>query len=358
MRIEPVNIIRIPGRSGSGDPFRDIQKGAELPARIIERIGGKEAVLEIAGKRIRAEFLKGLPAGSTITLKLDDVRNNSYMFRMVDPSGRDALVKQVLEMTIFSPAEVQKSILHSIGTALARTPAGILELNALLLGIRPKQEKKEDGIARLLNQLLKLGVSRQTLSGLSVLLSGAGFDRDAFRMFLSLLGPGGDSLREWASAGREELASSINKMMRDVDTITEDGARGEIIGRILALLAGTDETTSGYRSGEFAFWNGEEYSPVRYLGREASWVFSMELSNIGRTDILAKKEPQGYSLSVFSESEEASAALKGSSGELRKILADVPGGIYINFHVTRQALNKIVEIYSHYSLNSVFDIKV
>ena len=357
MRIDPVNIIRIPGKSGSADPFRDVQKGAELPARIIERIGGKEAILEIAGKRIRAEFLKGLPAGSAITLKLDNVRNNSYVFRMIDPAGRDALMQQVRELTIFSPVELQKSILHGIGTALARTPAGVLELNAFLLGMRPVRDRKEEGIAAVLNRLLKLGMSRQSLSSLSVLLSGAGFDRDGLRALLSLLVPGGDALREWPAGGKEAIADAINKMMRDLDAIAGEGPRDEIIGRILGLLAGADEAPAGFHSGEFAFWNGEEFAPVRYLGHEASWVFSMDLSNIGRTDILARKEGTGYSISVFSESEEASSALKESSGELMKKIADMRNGIHINFYITRQALNKIVEIYSHYSLNSVFDAK-
>ncbi len=357
MRIEPINIIRIPGKTGAGDPFKDLQKGSELPARIIERIGGKEAVLEIGGKRIRAEFLKGLPAGSSVTLKLNDVRNNTYVFSMVDPSGRDALAKQVHDLTIFPLQQIRNTMMHGIGAALARTPAGILELNALLLGIKPKQWKDGDGIARLLNRLLKHGVGKQTLSGLSVLLPGAGFDRDTLRAFLSLLVPVGDSPGKWASAGKEEIASAIANMMREIETLPDEGLRREIIGRLLEHLAETGEEHPGHRSGEFAFWNGEEYSPVRYLGAGESWVFSMDLSNIGRTDVLAKKETGGYSISVFSETEEASAALRESSGALLKNCADIQGGIYINFHITRQALNKIVEIYSHYSLNSVFDAK-
>jgi hypothetical protein len=357
MRIEPINIIRIPGKTAAGDAFRNIQKGSELPARIIERIGGKEAILEIAGTRIRAEFMKGLPAGSSVTLKLSDVKNNTYMFSMVDPSGRDALTKQVQELTIFPFQQIRNSLLHAVGTALARTPAGILELNALLLGIKPKLLKEEDGIARILNRLLKGGVSRKTLSALSFLLPGAGFDRDALRTFLSLLGPDGGMFNTWTSAGKEAIASSIADMMREIENLPDEGLRREIVGRLIAHFAETDEAPSGYRSGEFAFWNGEEYSPVRYLGAGESWVFSVDFSNIGRTDLLAKKETTGYSVSVFSETEEASAALRESSGQLMKILADSPGGIYINFHITRQAINKIVEIYSHYSLNSVFDAK-
>jgi len=357
MRIEPVNIIRIPGKTAAGEAFRDIQKGAELPARIIERIGGKEAILEIAGRRIRAEFMKGLPAGSSVTLKLSDVRNNTFMFSMVDPSGRDALAKQVHELTVFPLEHIRSSMMHGIGAVLARTPAGILELNALLLGIKPKQLKEEDGMARLLNRLLKRGASKQLLSGLLVLL-GAGFDRDALRIFLSLPGPENDILKKWANAGKEEIASSIANMMREIETLPDDDLRREIIGHLLEQFAESGGTQSGYRSGEFAFWNGEEYTPVRCLGAGESWVFIIDLSNIGRTDVLAKKESKGYSISVFSETEEASAALRESSRELIKKLADIPGGIYINFHITRKAINKIVEIYSHYSLNSVFDAKV
>jgi len=143
MRIEPTITIRITGRAGTGELFAGMRKGTELTARIVERVRGHEAVLEIAGKRIHAEFLKGIPAGAMITLKLEDVKNNSFFFKQVDEGGTEAFVKQIMEATIFDADAVRKNILFGIGTALSRNPAGIFELNALLLGQIQKENKRK-----------------------------------------------------------------------------------------------------------------------------------------------------------------------------------------------------------------------
>ena len=51
MRIEPTGTIRVSGKSGVFDHLGDIKKGAELPAKIVSRISGREAVCQALSAR-------------------------------------------------------------------------------------------------------------------------------------------------------------------------------------------------------------------------------------------------------------------------------------------------------------------
>ncbi|OHD62710.1 MAG: hypothetical protein A2176_12810 [Spirochaetes bacterium RBG_13_51_14] len=356
MRIEAANTIRVIGRSGIADTFRDIQNGAELPARIVERISGRDAVLEIAGKRIHAEFLKGLPAGSMIRLKLESIKDNSYLFKLVDTTGRESLAKQILDTTIFSMNDIQKRIMYIISGALANHPAGIFELNALLLP-HQKQEKKDEGITRFLNLLLRLGINRNALADLSILVSGININAKAFQSILLLLGFGGDRIRKWTSGGNEDRERAISGLISDIEAIADDDVRKDVIRQLIALLKGTESDPAGQASGEFGYYDDEKFRPVRYFGREDSWIFSVEFSNIGRIDVLAREMPDGFNISIYSDSSEVVTTLRESGGQLLKNCSSLHPDIHINFYNTKQAINKIVEINSHYSLNSVLDIK-
>jgi hypothetical protein len=357
MRIEPTITIRITGRAGTADIFAGIRKGSELTARIVERVRGHEAVLEIAGKKIHAEFLKGVPAGAMITLKLEDVKNNSFYFKQVDEGDTEAFVKQIMEATIFDADAVRKNILFSIGAALSRNPAGIFELNALLLGQIQKEGKREDGLTRLLNHLLRLGVGKQAVSDLSFLLSGITVNAKSLRWLMLMPGLNKERLRKWASANNAELTEMINSILGEIDAVPGAEEKESLLRQIAAFLKDPGARTGEYASGEFASSGEEELHPVRYAGREDSWVFSVDFSALGRIEILAKKTEGGNSLSIFCDRNDALDALKNDSGQLKRELALIDRNIHINFFNTRQVINKIVEINSYYSLHSVLDIR-
>ncbi len=81
MKIEPRNIIKIAKGAGSSEPLRELKKGSEIHAHVIERLGAGKAVLDIYGRRVNAEFLKGTPLAATVLLKLEEVKNNSLIFK-------------------------------------------------------------------------------------------------------------------------------------------------------------------------------------------------------------------------------------------------------------------------------------
>ncbi len=354
MRIESTNTIRVSGRSGAVDHLGGLPKGAEITARIVERISGREAVLEIGGKRIHAEFQKGIPSGAVITLKLDDIKESALLFRMVDPGGRDALARRLMETTIADRALMQKNM----GGALAKRPAGIFELNALLLGLSPKAGKKEDGLTRLLGRLLKLGVDRGAITDLSVLLSGARFDTKAFQSLLLILGFDRERIRKWTSGKTADYDTVIDAIINEIDRLNAGEMKETAVRQLIGYATQGGETPAGYVTGELPFDDGDEMRPLRFLGKDEAWVFSVDFSAIGRVEVLARSIGDEYTVSVFCATVEALEALKGSTEELAKKMKAIGSGIQVNFHNTDQALNKIVEIYSYYSLNSVFDIRV
>jgi hypothetical protein len=354
MRIEPTGTIRVSGKSGVFDQLGDIKKGTELPAKIVSRISGREAVLEIGGKRIHAEFQKGVPAGAAITLRLEDIRDNSLFFKLVDPGGREAFARRLAEMTIADPGRIQANI----ASALAKHPAGIFELNALLLGLQTRQEKKDGGITGLLGLLARLGIDKNVVSDLSLLLSGSRVDARAFQSLMVIIGFDRERFRKWTSGKPESMEAIIDAVIEGISGINENEMKEAVLRQLIALLGNSTETPTGYVSGELPFADDDETRPIHYLGKDDAWVFSIDFSAMGRIEVLARKARDGYYLSLFCGKHETLEALRQHEGELKKNIKNIDPDIHINFYNTAKAINKIVEIYSYFSLNSVFDIRV
>ena len=357
MRIGPQDIIRITGRSGAADPLKELEKGAELPARILERLGAGKALLEIHGTRIHADFLKGLPSSGTVMLRLEDIKNNSYLFRMVEPNVAKKLIDRILNAVVFDSKDFGKNILYEIGRFFLKQPAGIFELNSFVLNCITKQDKKENSISPVLNRLLKLGVARDAVFDLSILLSDIHAGADAMLWLVMERGLGREGLHRWYRRAAKDARVLVDFIITEIGLIDDERDRDEAIRELILLFdrAGVDE--SGYRRGEIAYYQDETFHPVRYIGSKKSWIFSMEFSNIGRIDILIKDLKKGCHISIFCANDSVVSALQESHDELLRNIGSVRSPVYINYYNMQNAVNKIVEIYSYYSLNSVFDIK-
>ncbi|HOT46071.1 MAG TPA: hypothetical protein PLM53_15570 [Spirochaetota bacterium] len=354
MRIEPTGIIRVSGKSGVFDQLREIQKGTELPAKIVSRISVREAVLEIGGKRIHAEFQKGVPAGMTITLRLDEVRDNSLFFKLVDPGGREAFARRLAEMTIADPGRIQANI----ASAMAKHPAGIFELNALLLGLQARHDRKEGGLTGLLSLLAKLGVDKNVVSDLSLLLAGARIDARALQSLMVIIGFDRDRFKQWSSGKPGSMEAVIDAIINGINGINDPATKETALRQLIALLRDSVETPSGYVSGELPFADEDETRPVHYLGKDDAWVFRVDFSAIGRIEVLARRTREGYLLSLFCGRDETLDLLRQNAEALENNMKNIDPDIHINFSNTAKAINKIVEIYSYFPLNSVFDIRV
>jgi hypothetical protein len=357
MRIEPPNIIRITGRSGTADPLKELEKGSELSAQIVERLGARKAVLEIHGMRIHAEFLKGLPSAGTVLLKLEDIKNNSYLFRMVEPFGAKESIDQILKFVIFDSKDFGKNLLHEISRFFLKQPAGIFELNSLLLNFITKQDKKDDRISLLLNKLLKLGVAKDSVFDLSIFLSDmhAGLD-NVLSLFMGL-GLNREGLHQWSKRAARDAKGLVDSIITEIDMVDDEQEKEAVIRQLILFFDRAGREQSGFRWGEIVYYHDEAYHPVRYIANKKSWIFSVEFSSIGRIDILIKDLENGCHISIFCANNSVVSALQESQDELLNYFESFRSPLYINYYNMQNAVNKIVEIYSYYSLNSVFDVK-
>lgn len=356
MKIDPTNAIRITGSSIPADALRGIPRGAEIPARILDRLGPREAIIELAGTRVRAEFLKGVPPEGAVTLRLEEAGRASFLFKMVDPAAREELARLVMEFILPGRGGMRDTVIHELNAAMARNPSGILELNALLLGRNPKDMDR--GMARFLTHLLRLGASPAALADLSVILSGLGGPPAPLRALLRSLGFEERTRRGVTSSSEAALSGALETVIGDIEAIDDPAERESVLRRLVALLSENADDGETSRSGEFALCHDGAFHPVRYLEAGGSWVFSVEFSNIGVVELLAGEIRGSRFLSVFAGSSGALEALEKSKKNLMGRIKKIDPSIHINFYTTRQALNKIVEINSHYSVHSVFDIRV
>ena len=357
MKIDPSNSIRITGASIPAESLRAIPRGAEIPARILERLGPREAILEMAGSRVRAEFLKGVPPGDAITLRLEEAGRTAFLFKMVDPAAKEELARLIRNFILPGKGVTIETIMHGLNAALGRSPAGILELNALLLGRNPRDLDR--GTARFLGHLLRLGASAPALGDLSVILSGlTSAPPPSLRALLKALGfEERPPLRRRGASPGAAVDEAVGGIMAEIEAIDDPAEREGVTRGLLDLLSdrGGGETSG---SGEFPFLSDDEVHPVRYLESEGSWLFSVEFSRIGPVEVLAGEAGASRFISVFARDRDVLDALEKSSGDLERSLKRIDPSIHINFYTTVQAINKMVEINSHYSIHSVFDIRV
>ncbi|TFH39863.1 MAG: hypothetical protein E4G96_08560 [Chrysiogenales bacterium] len=356
MKIHPSDSIRIMGKALPAETLRAIPKGTELPARIVERLGAREAIIELAGNRIRAEFLRGVPPDVSITLRLEDSGKNAYIFKLIDPAVKEELARLVLELTFLKKDAIGKTALHELNAAMSKHPAGILQLNALLMGRDLKEFDR--GLTRFLGHLLRLGMPAPALGDLSMLLSGINIGSGAVRALLLALGFNETALRRWTSLTGSGHGDAVDSIMKGLEAIDDPEERVDVMRRLVILLNDKREGQPGQEAGEFAIHHDGEFHAVRYLGYGGSWIFNVDFSKIGLIEILAREAGKDYSISIFSENQGVIDALKKSGKNLAENCAKIHSGIYINFYNTRYSLNKMVEINSYYSKNSVVDIRV
>ena len=79
MKIDKSNTIRIANRISSLNIFKNIKKGSEVSARVAKRIDDKKAVLEIAGRRVKAEFTGGVPDKNRLYLVLKEKGDGIFL---------------------------------------------------------------------------------------------------------------------------------------------------------------------------------------------------------------------------------------------------------------------------------------
>ncbi len=355
MKINSPNTIKFFINLKNEKNFKDIPAGAEIRAKIIERTGSNSAIMEIQGRRVKAEFTGGLPEKNSLVLKLEGSAGNGYTFRLIrEPDGKffDAL----LDYTIFSRPFLMKRGLET-WRQFGSDFTGIFELNRRLAGSDGKNSGKGDSTLNLLNSLLKMGLNRDSIINLSLLLQETELSPAVLSFLYALTGAGQLSGRKKDVLKNLEIEAVISDIINQLDTIEESSLKDKVIDDIIELLLsiqmGKDECTDG----EMYIFEEPEFRSIRYLFSKDSLIFALNFSNLGNIEIIGKKSSGAIYLSLFSENENVISILKDSVGKIYDEFSDLNLNVTINFFNTKILLDKIKEISSSFMINSTIDFR-
>ena len=99
MRISRDNIIRITGKITTSGLFKNLKVGNEISGKIIQRLGGNFAIMDIGGRKIRADFLNGVPSQDNINLVVEEKKGSLIKLRRI-PSGTRQILQQLSGFSI------------------------------------------------------------------------------------------------------------------------------------------------------------------------------------------------------------------------------------------------------------------
>ena len=354
MKIQQHDIIKLAGSARVHGIFKNIPAGRELSALIVQRIDGKTAELSINGKMIRADFLKGVPPGDTISLKFEKNVNDTYIFKIVQHTGADALNNKLAEFIILTNSMV-KDRYGDILKFIQSSQAGIYELNRLLIN-PDSRNKKEGRNVLLLNRLLKAGMDINLLVYLSSVMSGRGFNRDILLWIRSLIGAPLYSGEKECLLKNNEIDGIISDIISGLDSINDRDLKSDAITQILdALMNEPDE--KGIEERELYYLEDSEFKAMNYFFSYQALMFTLNLSNIGIIEIIVKKADNAFFINIFSDRENVIEFLKKTEGTLREGMRKIRGGVSVNFINSKIMLDNLKDFYRNYVINKI-DLKV
>lgn len=335
--------ISLKGDSRISDALGKIRIGETVAASIIKS-EGNEAILDIRGKRLRAEFLNGVPDRKMVELILADKTASNVVFRLADKYSGDNPQGILSMLTLLSDKELQNTSLHSLVKYITGGRPDLFELNLFLLGLR--KEDKKTGRADLFSLLKQRGASFTSLVYLNYLMS----RNTPFMVIHYLFQISGDNRKIInQSLERAEPADEL----LDIIANEED----EIIKGIIDLFSGNSDGKTAYE--EALLPADGEFIKCEYIYNENAFLCTIELSAFGRVDIIVKDSDGIMNIVLFSERDDVLVYLNEKKGDLIKILEqnNIKNAI---IHVTdrKKMVDKISMWATEFYMKSGFDVKV
>ncbi len=360
MNIHAKGSVTVSGEISSSASLRGLKPGSRIPARILERISPSRALIEIAERRVKAEFTGGIPLETRLTLVLKNIDAGSLVFSLLRGDPQEALLLRLQQFTLLGPDAESIRALHSAGRQLDKTVRSVFECNLLLLLPEEAAVQKKPKIADILNKMAALGVSKELLAVFSYIFSRiGGINLNYFMPFFRLIGIKA-RFRDVKEADREAETAleALADQLKGLSRKQSDEA-SKLIGELLEAL-GHAETPGlcGVRAGAIPYLEEGEFRQLRYLAAEASFMLELELSSLGRVGILARDIKGRMAITVFCEGEAAFQALEGGIRALeRELSGNIQRGIAVVLYNGARAVQNIIEIYTSLMLDSVVDIK-
>ncbi len=357
MRIHSDHSIRIFAKAETIEFLKKLEIGRELQAKVVARPSEKEALLDIMGRRIRAAFPRGVPAEDSLLLKLAGIRGKTFEFRLVSVNDRASILERLLGYSLHDFNGTEKDIMSRLRLLSGRNITSLFEFNSVLLRLFDKTGDRGGKKAELMNDLLRLGLSSKALSQLAYMNASSPLLNQVILPILFLLQRERKPLESW---GREQsdIEGNINKIIDEVDNIVDEGKKTEAVRALLSLLSESLRRSGDFAAGDLAYFDGEKFNPVSFIGGGNSWLFRFFLSGLGELEVLAVQTYGNKIITLFSDNNESLAFLRDSKEKLIKRLRKIDPDIYLQLSSRQKVLSSINEMISELSQNYSIDLRV
>lgn len=360
MKIEK-NQIRVSAQTTSLDILKNLKEGSRLSVKITEKINNTNAVLDIAGKKVNAEFLQGVPDSSKLFLVLDSKAKDTLFFRIADSSYNN-VIQELNEFNVFNIKDLNKSI-YQLRLLLKDGIISIFAFNKSLLRFTGHTETKVNSrsITSLFNLLLSKGANYENLLLIAALIN-AGKNPAIIRFYNIMAAflpnkytPEFNDINKTAEEFDQFYDLLIESISDENKEIVEENKKAisEIINNI---INDTGEEKNNY--GEIIFFDENKFKICGFIINENNIILSLNLSNLGDIDIIIKQQKTSYLISFFSTNNDSITKLKSGISELESSISLYDNKkVHITFYNSTKAVEKIIEIISIMDFNYLIDVK-
>lgn len=347
MKISDLHLQSITVKHGkvSQDLFSDLRPGDKITAKITGR-EGNTALLEFRGRSISADFIAGVPQGSTVDLILSEKTPDRIAFTIAGKAPSDEFVKLLLSMSLLSRSGLEDIPVHNLMKFLGNGKIDLFTLNLFLAGIK-KDSKEGKSATGIFNSLLKRGIPFGILEDLSYILAGRG----GAALVSAYYSAAGASTRDHRRPRLDNIEEKIDDICKAL------GEDGDSFTAIIDLIACGYDGERVY--GEIPFPDGESFSRLRYLFHGGAYLFDMEFSSLGRITSSIRNDQNYTFVSIFSDNEDIISFLMERRDILKRNLelVNVKKPV-IAYYNSKKMIDKLDIWRTDFYIKREFDVKV
>ncbi|MCU0848242.1 MAG: hypothetical protein MUD12_10175 [Spirochaetes bacterium] len=294
------NLIRINARMGINGIFKKIGSGTVINAKILERLDGNHAILDVAGKRIRVEFTTGVPEGTQARIRYEGASGGTYIFKLLKFPDRETAISKFEAFFMMQPDEIIRLHHPDLIRLMERRISGFYELNSEIIRMAGMRMKKTKSPSRLMNSLVRLGLGREHAAVLSEIICGLKGGA-VFLPLIDFLGYGSGFSGKKRQNEDKDMESDIGEALESVEKIDAHHPDMRIMEELSGVLTQSEFSDGGLLYGEYAYYDGDEFRPIKYMSHGGSWSVSVEFSGLGQVDILAKNAGKKANMTICCE---------------------------------------------------------
>ncbi len=355
MQVKETGFIALKGPLSRNAKLKLLKIGDKLTVKMIEKLGNKEAILNLKGNLIKANFNQSIPDKSTLNLVLEGISNGKLLFSFEKNSNSVHLLSQLQNFSLFSIddfTEYQLLILDKMfGTGLK----DIFSINLMLYEVKLKKKiKKNNNLNNIIDLLTKKGVDQQKITIFSLLFSNMPeLHYTLLRLFHSITEKKRNFFLE-----DDDFQSLVDETLNE-ESLKElfNNFNESEMTDFLGYFLDTNEQIS---SGELYYFDNEERKRIDYIVNSNCLLFCFELTFLGKVEIIIRdKGKNNVDISIFAENNEKFKFLDQEKELLYNKLDKIYfSSININVINKQKVFEKIIAINRRLQLNSALDIRV